>query len=254
MNRRHALLIGGIAVIGFASMAYGLDKTPAGYGITVNYQAIIGPPPAPGSASAAADRAAIAKTTAGIDGPAWKAAESQLHPSSDTVRDQIACALGRRIAVEATPATARLMYRAATELQVPIFDGKSFYHRDRPYVGNADTRTCDPRSLEPGSAETGGALSYSYPSGHAAYGELMAKVLGAAVPTRAAPLTAWGRQLGDNRVVCRVHWPSDVAAGRRLADAMFAQLAAKPAFQADVAAARAELAKAPAAANCRSGS
>ena len=254
MKPRRALLVGTVATAALASIAFGLDlpgHNAPGYGIAIDYRAVLGPPPAPGTPVDKADRAVIARTIAGIESPAWEAAEAQIFPSSETVRDQIACALGRRITNDVTPATARLMQRAAADAKAPVDAAKSYYHRDRPFVGNANSRTCDPRTLGPIGGATGGVLSYSYPSGHAAYGELMARVLGAAVPARAAPLTAWGRQLGDNRVICRVHWPSDVAAGRRIADAMYDQLATKPAFQADVAAAKAELAKAPPATNCR---
>lgn len=255
-SRRRVILVGGAALVALAGIAFGLDRTmelPPGYGVAIDVRTVLGPPPPPASAAADVDRTAIAKALAGIDGPAWEAAEAQIFPSSDTVRDQIACALGRRITMESTPATARLLQRAAADLKAPVDAAKSYFHRDRPFVGNTDTRTCDPRTLGPIGGITGGVLSYSYPSGHAAFGELMARVLGAAVPARAAPLSAWGRRLGDNRVACRVHWPSDIAAGRRLADAMYEKLAEKPAFRADVAAARAELAKAPPATNCRAG-
>jgi acid phosphatase (class A) len=100
---------------------------------------------------------------------------------------------------------------------------------------------------------TGGALSYAWPSGHAAVGRLTALTLSAAEPGREAALMQWGDALGANRLACRVHWVSDVVAGRRLADAMYAKLATIPAFQADLAAARAELARAPAPANCPAG-
>jgi acid phosphatase (class A) len=60
----------------------------------------------------------------------------------------------------------------------------------------------------------------------------------------------WGDELGANRLVCRVHWASDIAAGRRLADALFPKLEASPAWRADLAAARTELARAPQPANC----
>ncbi len=130
---------------------------------------------------------------------------------------------------------------------MPVEASKAFYKRNRPYVGNADTRTCDPRTL---GSSTGGLLSYAYPSGHAAYGWFWSQILISVAPERAAPLAAFGRHLGDNRIVCRVHWPSDVAAGRKLADAMLAKLAVVPAYQFDLAAAKVELARAPAAKGC----
>jgi acid phosphatase (class A) len=51
-------------------------------------------------------------------------------------------------------------------------------------------------------------------------------------------------------VVCGVHYPSDVEAGRTIGAAVVARLHAEPAFQADLAAAKVEAAKAPAAKSC----
>ena len=93
-------------------------------------------------------------------------------------------------------------------------------------------------------------LSYSYPSGHATFGALWARALADADPADATRITAFGRSVGDNRIACGVHYPSDVAAGQKLADAIYDKVAATPAFQGDLAAARTELAKAPAPEGC----
>ena len=63
-----------------------------------------------------------------------------------------------------------------------------------------------------------------------------------------ADLEPVGKAIGDSRVVCGVHFQSDVEAGRVIGSAMVARLHADPQFQADLARAKAELAKAPAAA------
>ena len=55
-----------------------------------------------------------------------------------------------------------------------------------------------------------------------------------------------GREGGESRVVCGVHFQSDVEAGRTLGSAMVARLHADPAFAADLAQARREIARAPA--------
>jgi acid phosphatase (class A) len=46
---------------------------------------------------------------------------------------------------------------------------------------------------------------------------------------------------GESRVVCGLHFPSDVAAGQALAEAVFAQLETIPAFRRDLARAKAEI-------------
>ncbi|OYU15338.1 MAG: phosphatase [Alphaproteobacteria bacterium PA4] len=247
--RRRLLLGAGVLLAGAAALGWALDRPP-GYGATIAWAALLPGPPAAGSTVDRADRAAFAATGAGIDGPRWRQAATEIYPSSDAVTAEIACALGRRISADTTPATIRLVTRAATDMQGPAEAAKRAYRRNRPYVGAADTRTCDPRTLGGIGGSTGGVLSYAYPSGHAAFGRITALTLAAVLPDRAAALRAWGDRLGDNRLVCRVHWQSDVAAGRTLADALYPKLAALPAFRADVAAARAELLQAPAATGC----
>ncbi|HEX5378317.1 MAG TPA: phosphatase PAP2 family protein, partial [Phenylobacterium sp.] len=85
----------------------------------------------------------------------------------------------------------------------------------------------------------------SYPSGHSMVGWSWALVLSELAPDRADGLLAAGRSIGDSRVICGVHYQSDVEAGRTLSAAMVARLHADPQFEADLAQARAELAKAP---------
>lgn len=246
---RRILLLAAIGLAGAGAFAYALDR-PDGYGASVDFRTVIPPPPEPQSAAANADRAAFARTTAGIGGAAWREAGAQVFPTSPDVTAQISCLLGHQISPATTPVTARLMADVAADLRRPVEAAKAYHQRDRPFVGAADTRTCDPRTLGPLGRTTGGTLTYAYPSGHAANGRLWARTLAAVAPDRAASLAAWGNRLGDNRIVCRVHWPSDVAAGRRLADAMFVQLDQRAAFRADIAAARRELATAPPARGC----
>lgn len=248
--RRRALVLGGLVLVGAAALGFTIER-PRGYGVTIDYRQLLAGPPAPNSAAAVADRAALAGATAAIGSPRWQQAGRQVFPSGPAVTAEIACAAG--VDVGASPAAKRVVARAVSDLSGAVEAAKSAFRRNRPYVGAADTRTCDPRTLGSVGGSTGGVLSYSYPSGHAAQGRLVADVLAAAVPARAAALAAWGDRLGDNRVVCRVHWPSDIVAGRKLGDTMFAALQADPTFRADLAAARAELARAPVARNCPAG-
>ena len=245
--QRRFFVLGGCVLIGGAALAYGLDRAP-GYGVSIDYRQLLRMPPAANSAQALAERAGFADTARAIGGARWQQASRQIFPSGPYVAAEIACAAG--VQVSASPAAQRLLRNAVTDLSRPVEAAKSAFGRDRPYVGAVNAHTCDPRTLGSIGGSTGGVLSHAYPSGHAAQGRLVANVLAAALPGRAAALAAWGDRLGANRIVCRVHWPSDVAAGRRLGDAMFGALQANPAFRADLVAARAELARAPAATNC----
>src|SRR5690606_38014770 len=84
------------------------------------------------------------------------------------------------------------------------------------------------------------AASGSYPSGHSAVGWLYALVLAEVDPEHAAAIIARGRAYGESRVVCGVHFVSDVDAGRLASSAVFAALAGNAEFQADIASAREE--------------
>ncbi|HAC6544645.1 TPA_asm: non-specific acid phosphatase, partial [Salmonella enterica subsp. salamae serovar 48:d:z6] len=71
----------------------------------------------------------------------------------------------------------------------------------------------------------------SYPSGHTAYGTLLALVLSQARPERAQELARRGWEFGQSRVICGAHWQSDVDAGRYVGAVEFARLQTIPAFQ-----------------------
>ena len=58
-----------------------------------------------------------------------------------------------------------------------------------------------------------------------------ALVLTELVPARADAILQRGREFGYSRVVCNVHWQSDVEAGRTMAAATVARLHADPALR-----------------------
>ena len=72
-------------------------------------------------------------------------------------------------------------------------------------------------------------------------GWLWALALADVAPERSQVLLARGRDYGESRIVCNVHWRSDVIAGRDLADLVAPQLRGNPDYQRDVAAARREI-------------
>jgi len=61
------------------------------------------------------------------------------------------------------------------------------------------------------------------------------------VPERASGVLARGRVYGESRVVCGLHWGSDVEAGRAIGAALFAALESCAVFRAALDAVRAEL-------------
>lgn len=202
-------------------------------------KAYLQPPPAPGTPAFAADRAAYEASLKDKDGPAWKRAQTQLNVRSPAVQAQMMCAIGIRLDPTPTSAFGRLMQRTALTLSTASEQSKAIWNRDRPYAGSAAPVACDPEL-------NFGAHSPSYPSGHAGLGWLWGMLLAEVAPDRASQALAWGAEIGGNRIACRVHYPTDVAAGRLLGAAIYARLQGDEAFRADMAAAKAEVAAAKA--------
>jgi acid phosphatase (class A) len=108
---------------------------------------------------------------------------------------------------------------------------KDKYRRLRPYE-------IEPR-LEPCIGNVRGDLSY--PSGHAAYGYLMGYLLAELVPERRAALELRADEFARQRLVCGVHFPSDLEAGRRGARWLLDRMHESSAFRQDAIAAGEEL-------------
>jgi acid phosphatase (class A) len=87
----------------------------------------------------------------------------------------------------------------------------------------------------------------SYPSGHASIGWAWALTLAQLDPERANAIFQRGLAFGQGRVVCGVHWKSDVDSGRIIGAATVARLQTDPVFLAQIEEARRELAAARAA-------
>jgi len=199
--------------------------------------ALIPPPPAAGSAAEIKDRETYKLSISEVGGKRWKAAISQLYLSKPaTMSAQIACAVGAPVDPGNAPILFAMLGRLVADAVPDVDATKDKYKRARPFVGVADFKACDPR------VKASDVKSYSYPSGHAAIGMLWGDALAAAAPARKAQAEAWGASIGDNRLACRVHWASDVAAGQEMGDLLFEKIAATPGFKADLVRIRSEIA------------
>lgn len=186
------------------------------------------PPPAAGTPADAADRAAIA---AGFT-PGRIAQASR-----DRLLDPFmafAAILGDAFAAEALPATRRILGAVQVAVGRVVVEAKGVFPRTRPYAEDAAFRRCRGTLFL--------AAERSYPSGHAAVGQAWAIVLADLLPDRSAALLARGADYGASRVVCGVHWPSDVAAGQAIGAEVAADILADPVFAGLLQRARVELA------------
>jgi acid phosphatase (class A) len=128
------------------------------------------------------------------------------------------------------PAVTLLFRRITTDEFVIVGTGKDRFARPRPFV-------LEPRLRPVVEKPPNGA----YPSGHTVWGHTVGLVLSEMVPERRAQLMTRAEEYANNRVVAGVHYPSDIESGRMAATAFAAALFASPAFQTDLAAAKAEL-------------
>ena len=210
----------------------------AGYFATnpLDGKAILGPPPAPDSPHGKADRAVFEETRKLEGSPRWKTAIQDNDLWGGGALKRFSCALGVDLSEAQTPTTWKILHKMELDVRTVGTPAKDFYDRKRPLIGN-DAPLCVPR-------EDWMKTNASYPSGHAMAAWSWGLVLAELSPAKADPLLQIGREGGESRVICGVHFVSDVEAGRTLGSAMVARLHSEPAFQADMAAARREIAAA----------
>ena len=190
-------------------------------------------PPAPGSAAFAEDEYAFEFTRTLKDSKRWLLAAHDNKSDLDSLAADFSCALGFTLDRKHARHFFALSGKAGADIGYAVGSGKKFFARSRPLADN-DAPIC----IERGDI----AKSYAYPSGHTIQGWTYTLILVELVPDRAVEIAARGRAYGESRVVCGVHWASDVAAGRVAASALVAALHGSKAFRADMDKARKEIA------------
>jgi acid phosphatase (class A) len=205
--------------------AVGVRAQPLGSAVVLNpdpLSRVVGVPPAPGSAAAREDLAILlwlqGARTPEMEANAWLLLERNLGSFS------------RALGVDMDKSTPRIS--AGLQMFLKPVDAvmgnlKNRYQRPRPFLAEAQIQPCLPREQ-----------GYSFPSGHSTWFRAASELLADLVPERRARLEAVGSHGGNSRVLCGVHYPSDVQAGQRLGVAAAAQLIASPqwkAFKADPA-------------------
>jgi len=197
--------------------------------VQVDATVFIPAPPQTGGALELAERAIVR-------GPWTEARRAQA--LEDNAIDPFAAfdsVLGPEFNGAALPATLAVLTRAGRAAGFAGDPVKYVHRRPRPFVTDGSITPCIPD-------EPALRASFSYPSGHAALGFAWALALAELIPSRTDAIIDRGRDFTWSRVVCGVHYPSDVEAGRTVAAAAIARLHADPDFQREFAAARAELA------------
>lgn len=190
-------------------------------------------PPVAGSGAMARDEE-VSKSALAMHGTSrWDLAINDSVLSFPQAAQTFSCALNLPVSEEKTPKLIALMRRTLADAGRATSEAKQLYMRTRPFAVNGKP-LCTP-DREDALRKDG-----SYPSGHASIGFAFGLVLSEVAPERATELVARGRAFGQSRLVCNVHWQSDVLEGQMISAAVVARLNAEPTFRADVAAARAE--------------
>lgn len=195
----------------------------------VDFNALLAPPPAVDSILDESDRRAIERFQAVDDARRHIAEEDD-----QTVYPRFEEAFGQRIDRKSTAALVVLLNRTFRGVSATAFAAKEQFSRPRPYQRG--------ESVAP-KPEAHPMQGSSYPSGHSAYGWAVAMVLARVAPDRALALMARAAEYAQSRLICGVHFPSDVFAGQTMAAAVLSRLDASSEFQADLARAKAELSK-----------
>jgi acid phosphatase (class A) len=211
---------------------------------------LLGPPPPPGSGTAEGDVATFKATRALQGTPRWALATRDAVFGAAALLQDFSCALGVQLTQANAPTLYHMLSRVVVDADTVEARAKKTFKRPRPFVDH-EGPICVAK--EPWLAR-----SFSYPSGHSTFAWTSALLLSEAVPDRATEILARARTYGESRVVCGVHYESDVQAGRIAASAAFSALQAEPEFQRDLHQVRTELAnlrsaggQAPDAKECR---
>jgi acid phosphatase (class A) len=219
-----------------------LDQLPKGYvdkEALPNSIEIVPEAPLPGSARQKMDDAIAAAAVKLNKTARFELAAKDADLFFPQAPNSFACALGAVISEEKTPRLYHLLLRALVDGGLSTYKAKIKYNRMRPFTIN-NAPICTPEDEK--------ILRHdgSYPSGHTALGWTWALILAELAPDKADAILARGLAYGESRIICNVHWNSDVVAGRIMGSSTFARMHNSPEFIADMKAAKAELAAAPA--------
>ena len=194
---------------------------------SLDYAALLPPVPAPDSQAARSDLQAVHAAERTRTPAQVRSAQADDHEESIFA---FATVLGPRFRAEDLPLTALLSQHLRAESGVVNPSLKVAFQRPRPFIADSTVHpVCDR------------AATNSYPSGHAMVGYLEAFALTQMVPEQKEAILHRARQFAENRILCGVHYPSDIEASHTVALALFGAISTSPAFQKELAAARTEL-------------
>jgi acid phosphatase (class A) len=231
---RRAVMVGLSALVTFAPQGPALAQS-SGYlsGREVDFRTILGPPPAADSRVDHADQELV-EAYQNVDAKRFENAkldEEQLYPRFEK-------AFGRPIDRKTSPVLVALLDRALLDVDATAAAAKDYFHRPRPFQRLQLSHVCNRGDApKPEDHPLHGA---SYPSGHSVHGWTVAMILSRIDPDRAQSLTQRAEEYEESRLICGMHFPTDIEAGQVVAAAVVSRLDSSSDFQADLAKARKE--------------
>jgi acid phosphatase (class A) len=189
---------------------------------------LLPPPPVAGSVEENAEFAEL-RAIAARSTPEMR--DIAKHDAEDETPDIFNTAIGFDIAT--SPATFKLLQMVVEEEDGDSKAAKAYFHRERPYAVDPSLKTCTP--VKPGKAPT------SYPSGHSSLAFSMGEVLASLIPAKSQAILARAAEYAEHRLVCGVHFRSDIVAGQQFGTVLALKLMQNPQFQSQMNLARAEL-------------
>ncbi|XSZ46902.1 acid phosphatase [Francisella noatunensis] len=225
-----------ITIIIFITLSSSLASNwPSGYipkNQIINIDSIIGVPPSTDSLAFSSDKAiSEAVFSQNKNTTDYKIAIHDASNDQDVHIADFSKAFGQEITKDKNPAIYTLLNRSTTDVSNIKQSAKEKYQRIRPFVV-FDRKPCDPDE-DPSS--------YSYPSGHSSRAWNYAMILAKLKPQTAKQLFELADRKSQSRVICGVHWKSDIQAARTVALANFAILNGNQDFLKDLEKARQEI-------------
>ena len=189
---------------------------------------ILPPPPAPDSVEQAADM----DTVKSVYHAASEADKQTAYSEKKFSVYNFTEAVGTFFQSTNLPKTTAFFKHVQVDAEVVTDLGKDYFHRPRPFV--TDT------NLANGKLEA----SFSYPSGHSTESMVLGLVLADLFPAQREAILQHARLMGWHRIEIARHYPTDIYAGRVLAQAIVRELKKSESFQKEFAEAQAEIAQA----------
>jgi acid phosphatase (class A) len=164
-----------------------------------------------------------------------RSAPQVLHAQKDDAEEDIFIfkdVLGEKFNREALPMMGVLSDHVHNDEGFIVNPAKAFFRRPRPYHFD--------ETLKPVCKVTDNRTDYAYPSGHGTTGYLEGLVLTLIIPEKRDAILARADDYAHSRLVCGVHYPSDVVVSKYVAYAMVGIMMNNAQFKKELAAAKSE--------------